>query len=82
MKNIIIITFAVIVAPVCYMGGFKDGSDSGFKKAKNSLPSCIYLYNPRIKPLGYDGKKGVDLPHDEISGGGIYVSLEPLKMYE
>lgn len=62
--------------------GVGAGYRVGYAMAKREIPSCIYLQRPRtqdVKPLGYDGKEGVDWHCDRIEGGGLYVSLEKWK---
>jgi hypothetical protein len=62
--------------------GYWVGVIRGYNEAKRELPSCLYLRTPPgtpVRPWGCDGKEGVFVNSDDISGGGIYVSLEEWK---
>ena len=80
MKTVVIATALLAVGSMlllcrfCYERGVND--------TKAKIPACLYLERPRqndVKPWGFDGKEGVDWYCSRISGGGIYVSLEPWK---
>lgn len=78
MKYLVLLVFCIFTCASLFVFTFW----AGYTRAKSELPSCIYIERPRgndIKPFGYDGKEGVDVYADHISGGGIYVSLEKWK---
>lgn len=76
MKLIFVVCVAAAVSGTLF------GYQIGYRKAKDEIPSCLYLKRPRandVKPWGYDGKEGIDWYCDDIFGGGLYVSLHKWK---
>ena len=61
---------------------FAAGYLVGFRMARRSLPSCLYVNRPNTAlrgPFGCDYKEGVDVSAYGIEGGGFFVSLEKWK---
>lgn len=73
----------ILSAVMGYFQGASLGEKRGIRKFKNSLPSCLYIRRPMSadKPVGCDGKEGIDMINEahKLNGGGYFVSLHKWK---